>query len=428
MSGSVTINNARVTKGTITVPMYGPWSADLSVESVDALATSVTIAFQDLSLVGTVIRQATFAGERKVRIVGGAGGWRKTLKPRGYSLPFGVRSSSVIGDAASECGESVVVGSDVSLGAFYTRDEGKASRVLRIIAGGVWYIDNAGVTQVKDRETSAIATPFTVTKWDGGRGIFEIASENYADWTPGKTFTTNTVPDAQTISSVSFDVTNDGNVRLTVMTTDAYRERLLSDFRAIVRDELASVSFAGVYEYVIAANPINPGLSYTVDATPTDTRMPTLTKVPLATGVGSLSPPATGMKCRIRFVNSDPSRPEVVSFDGVTEHFMTAESTALLLYNFMYAMSLVAPAPAGMGLLIQPLITPAIIAAMAAQSVPAPPGLIPQIAAASALASGMVSGTVPSNTSTPFNAGLAPLAMKIPNVSGLFPGLGVPNG
>lgn len=423
MSGSITINGQRVTKASVTIPMYGAWTADVDIEGASTMGSVVTLVMQGLSLVGTVTRQSVFAGTRKLRIVAGGGGWRKTIPPRGYSGPLGVKLSSVLSDAASDSGETVSVGSDTTLGAFYTRDRGKASKVLRLLVGGVWYIDNAGVTQVKDRATSAIASPFQVISWDGGRGSFQISTETYEDWVPGRTFSTNTVSEAQTISSVTFDADNEGKVRLQVLTADAYRERLLADFRAIVRDELASLNFLGVYEYVIAANPISPGIFYTVDASPVDSRMPSLTRVPLATELGKVCPPALGTKCRIRFVNGNPSRPEVISFDSFTEHLMTIEAFTVVMHNLILLMAAFATPPAWLASGVTPTM---INAAIAAAAIPSPPGLILQIANAAVQAGAMASG--PGSTSTLYTAAItAAFSGKLPDVSGLFPSIGLQN-
>lgn len=422
MSGSVQLNGARVTSATITIPIYGAWSADVEIEGTTAISPKVTLVIGGLSLVGTVIRQAAFAGARKVRIVGGAAGWRKQIAARGYSLPSGVRASVIIADAASESGETIGATLTNVVGNFFVRRKVKAERVLKLLANNVWYIDAAGVTQVQERPTSRIVSPFTVTKWDGGRGIFEIATETYQDWVPGRTFTTNTVPDAQTISSVTIDADNEGRVRLTVMTADATRERLLSDFRAIVRSEISSLAYYGVYEYVIAPSPLSPGLVFTVDGNPTDPNMPPLTRVPLANGVGKLSPPVAGTKCRVRFVNADPARPEVISFDGSTEHLLTVEAFTVLMHNIAFGLAAAGLPPAWLGTGIIPGIINAAITAAAA---PGGAGVVAQTIAAAAAAASMVSA--PGNSSTLYNGTIATaLTAKLPDVSGFFPGVGVP--
>ncbi len=435
MSGAITLNGIRVISGSITIPYYGAWVADVVLADSTTIPTSVSLVVGDLTLIGTVVRQASFAASRSARIVGGAAGWRKELPSRGYSHIAGVKLSTVVGDAANECGERIVLASDLALGTHYARDAGTAQRVLEIELNGTWWIDPLGVTQTKDRDSSPVVSPFTVLSWSGGKGQFEIASESIATWQPGRTFTSVVVEGTQQVSSITIDVDNEGKARLHILSTNGTKERLRESIRSIIKQEISTLSYAGVWEYTIAVDPIAPGLVSTIDATPTDSRMPPLTGVPLV-GMGLASPPITGTTCRIRFVNSDPARPECFALGDATEHVMTVEATALLIYNTFSTLALafiaLGAAPTAvssvLGVVIQPLITPAILAALAAQAIPAPPGLIAQIAAAAAQSAAMIAGTAPGNTCAPFAAPMALVGTKLPDVSGLFPGLGVPNG
>ncbi len=306
MSGVLTLNGSRVISGTITFPYYGPWVADLILASSEDIGTSVTLVAGDLSLKGTVVRQATFANSRSARIVGGAAGWRKSLPSKGYSHEAGVKLSSVLGDAA------LALDADRVVGTLYAREEAKAERVLNLELGGKWWIDSGGATQTKARDSSAVVTPFTVIAWSGGKGQFEIATESIASWQPGKSFSSHVVPSPQVISSVTIEGTNEGKLRLHVLSTNGDLERLRVDIRSLIRAEIASLSYSGVWEYTIES-----GDNKTVDVTPTDKRMPPITKCPMMPGLmGEVVTPTPGSKCRIVFVNSDPTRPECVGIIG----------------------------------------------------------------------------------------------------------------
>ena len=421
MSGSCQVNGARVTHAKVTIPIYGCWVADLELEGATVLTGLQTLQIGNLSLAGTVVRQNVFAGTNRARLVAGYGGWRMQVPPRGYSNPLGVKMSTVIADAASAAGEKVNVPVDRTIGNFYARSNHKASRVLKLLASDIWYVDPTGVTQVQDRVSTAISSPFSVNKWDGGKGQFEISTEVYEDWVPGRTFTTSTVPTPITISSVTIDADNDGKVRLTVTTADTQREQLLAEFRSIVRSETQSLIYSGIWEYVIAPNPLAPGLVFTVDATPTDSRLPPLTNVPLANGIGRLSPPVTGAKARIRFVNQDPTRPEVMSFDGQTEHLMTVEAFTVVMHNMLFAMGS-AGLPAAW--LASNIIPGIINLALSGAAAGGGPGVIAQTVAAASMASSMTSG--PGSSSTLYTAAIAAAAAaKLPDVTGLFPSVGV---
>ena len=128
----------------------------------------------------------------------------------------------------------------------------------------------------------------------------------------GTSISFSTVTGTQTISSVTIDAANDGKVRIRVLNTDGATERLRTDIRAIAKSETPSMTYAGVWEYVIAI-----GTSSTVDVTPLDARMPSLTGVPMMPGLmGEVVTPTPGSKCRIHFVNMDPSRPECIGIIG----------------------------------------------------------------------------------------------------------------
>jgi hypothetical protein len=127
----------------------------------------------------------------------------------------------------------------------------------------------------------------------------------------------------------------------------------------------------------------------------------------------------------VRFVNADPARPEVVALGSATEHLITTEACALLIYNTLGALMAAAGGGPLAGAVLLPLIMPAVVTALGAQAAPAPPGVLAQQAAAVAMAAGMATGA-PSSTCAPFTAAIAALASKTLDVSGLFPSVGVP--
>lgn len=307
---TITINGERVVSGSITFPHCRVWTADVLLAGAATLGAAATIVVGDLTCTGTIVRQGSFAGSPSARIVGGKAGWRKVLPAKGYSHRAGVKLSTVVSDAARETGETVVVSADRTIGNHYVREGAQAERVLHTLLNGEWYVTPDGVTRTAARDASRIATPFTVESWSGARGQFEIATEAIAQWQPGRTFTASNVPDVQEIGSVTITVDNSGKLRLTVLNGDG--DRLRGDLRNIVRSEVPSLTYAGVWEYTIVS-----GDDETVDVTSTDPRMPSITNVPMRPGLmGEVVTPTPGSKCRIMFVNSSPMRPECVGIIG----------------------------------------------------------------------------------------------------------------
>lgn len=428
---TITVEGRIVSNGAITIPYYGAWVADVDLPVQDpALPSSVSLVIADLTLRGTVVRQAGFAGGRKARIVAGGGGWDRTIPAKGYAHVSGIKLSTILNDAAREAGESIVIDSDRTLGLNYGREECVASALLKLLIGEAWWIDEAGVTQTKARASTAVVAPFTLVTRDGSTDQFEIATESIAGWLPGRTFTSPTVTDARTISSITIKAGNDGKLRLHVLSTSVVIERLRQSIRALIRSELVALSYTTTWDYTVAASTGMPGTSSTVDATPlAGSPMPPLTKVPLAVGLGVVTPPLTGTPCRIRFVNADPAKPEVISLGATTEHVATIEAVALLVYNFMATLMAAAGGGPLLALVLQPLMGTAMTAALSAQAAPAAPGLTAQVAAAAALQAGFAAGVTPSPAMfAAWTAAISGLSAKTLNVSGAFPSVGVPNG
>lgn len=209
----------RVITAHVAIPAYGAWSADVSLAvSAPIPSTAAPLVLGDLSLLGTVFRAADFAGSRSARVVGGYGGWQKSVPAQAYR-GANVRISTVLKDAAAAVGERVQVdASDTNLGSF-TRAAGRASQTLRQVGGPQWWVAPDGVTHVGPRPASAITSQFDVIAWSGKTGRFTIASETLADWLPGRTFTAPTVGSTKTIGFVSIEMANDGRLRLEVLAT-----------------------------------------------------------------------------------------------------------------------------------------------------------------------------------------------------------------
>jgi len=309
---TIQVNGIDVISGVVTIPYYGAWVADIVLASSSTITPTLELRVGNLTMKGTVIRESSFAQSRSARIVGGYAGWRKVIPAKGYSHASGVKLSIVLGDAARACGEMVEITADRSLGQGWARESSRAEETLRIVTGGKWWMGNDGVTKTIARDTSSVSSPFTVVSWSGGKGLFEIATENVAEWMPGKSFESATVP-KQTISSVSIEFDTEGKLRLSVMSTTDSSDRIQSSLRALIRSEIANLTYLGVWEYTIA------GVSgTTISATPTDSRMPDITGCRMMPGlIGETVVPTVGSKCRISFVNGDPARFECIAIEGV---------------------------------------------------------------------------------------------------------------
>lgn len=215
------LNGNRIISGSINIPYYGTWSGDVVLAASAPLPVNVTLVIGDLTLIGFVYRSASFTASRSARIVGGFGGWRKIVPAQAYQNSSGINLSLVLKDAASIVGEQINVQQDVNVGTAFVRENAPASRLLRITAGPEWYMDPKGVTQVGLRPTGPITSPFNVIEWSGAKGRFEVATEVYTDWLPGRSFKSPNISVSQAIGMTTYTLDNEGKLRLSVLSSGA---------------------------------------------------------------------------------------------------------------------------------------------------------------------------------------------------------------
>jgi hypothetical protein len=222
------LNDARVAKLDLTIPYYGAWVADVEVPLPAASFTGQqTLTIGNLVLLGASLRGGSFAGESKMRLVGGFGGWPKTIAAAGYQNPGGVMASLVLGDAATNIGEQLSIVSDLNLGNFWCVENRAAANLLRLLCR-LWWIDPAtGATKAccepsnATRPSTAIQSDFEALDWNPGKGVFKITTEDPASWMPGNTFTNTFLGTTATISSTRFVCDDKGDMHLSVLSSDA---------------------------------------------------------------------------------------------------------------------------------------------------------------------------------------------------------------
>ena len=225
MTAFATINGVNIVAGSLAIPRVGMWTADVAIATDEAMSGAATVVLGNLTLTGTIYRSNPFAGQTRARIVGGAAGWRTQLGAKAYTNASGVSLRMILNDAAKECGEHVTLATDTQVGPFYARLAGIASTTLRAFCPQ-WYVDTSGVTQIGDWPTVVVASPFVVTDQRPDEGLVEIATEDYASWLPGASFSGPTLDGTfQSFGSV-YTFKQDGTFRLQIL-TDTADDRLL---------------------------------------------------------------------------------------------------------------------------------------------------------------------------------------------------------
>lgn len=305
-----TFAGKRVTHATVDVPAWGRWFADVSIDEEADLSGRVEIVVADLSLSGTILSGGPYQGRSRFRLVAGAGGWGKILKPKSYESDAGVKVSTVLGDAATEAGETLEpIAPTRKVGPAFARPSDQpASAVLEQLVPAGWYVDEAGVTRLGQRAPSTPAGGFTRMDRNVATGALELASDVIAWIRPGL------VIDGMKVVDVRHELSPDGGLRSTVWGTlgGATSRRLLA-WRRLFEQLDPRRRFRGVTEYRVVSQ---AGKRVNLVPVRVASEMPPLRRVLAMPGVAGCEVQlAPGARVLVAFADSDPSRPHVTSFE-----------------------------------------------------------------------------------------------------------------
>lgn len=308
--GLSTLAGHRVTSATATLPAWGCWFASASIDGEHALTGRVELKIADLTLSGTVLSGGPDKGRSSYRIVGGAGGWGRTIAEESYDDDAGVKLSTVLGDAAAAVGETLdtsTLSSSDRTGVRYTRPEGPASALLERHASKAWYVGEDGTTRLGRRAASTLPPKVTHGPVDRARRTVTLASESISTILPGL------VVDGLEAVDVVHELTPSG-LRSTVWGAISGRsDRAVEAIRAIVDQLDPFRKFRGVTEYRVVTQ---AGELLNLQPVLSSLGMPDLPRVPVRPGVsGCRSDVKLGSAVLVGFVNSDPSRPYVAGFE-----------------------------------------------------------------------------------------------------------------
>jgi hypothetical protein len=305
------VNGLQIVSGSLVIPLVGAWTADLHLAGDTPITGAVTVVIGNLTLAGTVYRSDVYGGQTHARLVGGAGGWRTEVPAQGYGSSSGVSLSAVLGDVAAAAGEQVNVSAPKSVGYGFARVAGVASDVLwQMLAQGLiasWYVDPGGVTQTQPWPATTVTSPLTVTAQSPDAGQVTVATEDYAAFLPGATFSAPQLAQSYACAGIHYAWDDAGKFRLDVLTSLVSGEdRVLGPIQQIVARHVAPTRFFGRYRYTITN-----ASTTTIDGDPVDTTLglPSLQNVPLlADSIASYVPPSGGV-AHVMFADGVPTAP-----------------------------------------------------------------------------------------------------------------------
>lgn len=323
--GLATLNGARVTAARVTLPAWGAWYADASVDGAVSLSGSVELKVSDLTLRGTVLSGGPEKekGRSHYRIVAGAGGWGRTIKAKSYANDAGVKVSTVLTDAAVAVGETLAISTDARTGPAFVRPEAPASRVLEQLAPAGWYVDEAGTTRLGKRATTTLNTSVPRVKpLDLALGTLTLAPDKIAALLPG------VVVDGLEAVDVLHEVNPDG-LRSTLWGKHAAgTSRRLAAWRALF-DQLDPMRrFRGVCEYRVVTQ---TGKRLNLQPVRVSLGMPELQRVVARPGIpGAEAQVALGSRVLVGFVDADPGRPYVAAYEDAEGEGFSPTTLTLL--------------------------------------------------------------------------------------------------
>lgn len=180
----IALNGHQCKSLTLFVPKVGAWLAEVSLaEAVDIEAGPVTITAGAVELTGATLAEATgrFLVRTLARVVGGAGGWRKSVAKRHYHNDAGVTHTNVLNTTADAVGETLAAFTrSTRLPADYVRTEGVARHTLQRLAPA-WWVDFDGVTHVDTRAASTPGADAQLQTFDPIASVAEYKVEAVTD-------------------------------------------------------------------------------------------------------------------------------------------------------------------------------------------------------------------------------------------------------
>jgi hypothetical protein len=313
MVASLSLNGIDATRVRLVTPWSGAWIADVDLapplplpDLPGGVPAVINIGLNVLR--GTIDSSATgiFGQRASCRVVGGSGGWSKTVAPLPFHNDAGLLSPVVIEATAAEVLETAVVAIPQVLGFDYIRSAGPASRVLD---GLDWHVDLLGITQVAPR-IPLPANPLTteVLNFEPTAQRATVATDDVlspATLLTDSRFGLLQVRDVEQIWDAN-------GSRANAFCGPSTVPRLAGALRTFVK-EAAGVVYLKTYRYrVISSDPDNRLILQPVDLTLGLPPTLPIAAWPGVPGVTMIPTPAT--EVLVAFVNGDPAQPVPVAF------------------------------------------------------------------------------------------------------------------
>lgn len=314
------VNGHTITRLRLTVANVGPWIAECDFDDDAAdVGGAVTLVVGTLELKGTVDagHGGVEAGQRRLRIVGGGGGWSNLVAPKGYHNDAGVKALVVAQDAARAVGESLGTFVPVAerVGNDYAREAGPASRALEDVIGGVpWWVGYDGLTYVGTRPAVAVdAKAYEVLAYNPRERIVTLSVDDPGAVVVGSILSER-LDTPQTVRELELTV-NAGELRIVAWCggSEAGPGRLAGLMRSIV-ERATDGHLLGKYRYRVIG--MQSG-RVQCQAVRKGAGLPDLIPVPMWPGIpGAHAELSPGAEVLVEFIEGNRAMPIVTHFAG----------------------------------------------------------------------------------------------------------------
>lgn len=321
-----TVGDQRARTMRLQVPNIGAWILDAELDDGTALptATQVDAKLGALTLRGTVLDSfsGSFALARRIRMVGGAGGWDREIPAKPYHNDaaiggsVGVRALEVLKDAAREAGETLVGTPPAErAGPDYVRRAGPACRVFDDVlrTPTPWWVEYDGVTHVGARPAKEVVGSYDLLNYDPGDNVATLALDDPTVVGIGSVLRGRLDAPA-TVRELEL-VLDSGKLRAYAWCggAAATEGRLLRAIRAIVRGLTARYRFHGLYRYRVVNMSVD---RVELQAIRKLARLPDILPVTMFPGVsGAWAKLRPGATVLVTFIEGDPTLPIVTHFE-----------------------------------------------------------------------------------------------------------------
>jgi hypothetical protein len=193
-----TLGSVHVLESTITIPEWGAWQVDCSLEGGTPPTGDLVLKTGSAVFKGRTLRSGFDGPDRPRVVIVGALGWQGSITaPLSFQSDAGVRLSTVLSAIARGAGQEIVQPTDVTIGNYYELVASRPGEIVRwadalddLVRSGYvqpWRVDPDGVTLFGSRTPKEVAARATVLKQNAGVGITKYGIDDPIDFLPGNT-------------------------------------------------------------------------------------------------------------------------------------------------------------------------------------------------------------------------------------------------